>query len=219
MLGGTIWMLAKDHNREWRQWQLDDRDRERWTAEAQLAQAEADSTAKLDDLRNQLAAEQSSKIDAELVRRFQELVEAEDARLSETEIKQAPADFRRLEQSLGATRKCGERQRRSVQSTQGSACASSRDLSARLGGARSTLLNEKKFLAADQTAAVSARGLAVGEGRPTGKIEAQIKELADKIQLVDAAYAEAKDYRIALETIAKRDPGRRAGTREAARCD
>ena len=44
MLGGTIWMLAKDHNREWRQWQLDDRARERWTIEAQLAQAEADST-------------------------------------------------------------------------------------------------------------------------------------------------------------------------------
>ena len=29
MLGGTIWMLAKDHNREWRKWQLDDRARER----------------------------------------------------------------------------------------------------------------------------------------------------------------------------------------------
>ena len=39
MLGGTIWMLAKDHNREWRKWQLDDRARERWTIEAQLAQA------------------------------------------------------------------------------------------------------------------------------------------------------------------------------------
>ena len=25
MLVGTIWMLAKDHNREWRKWQLDDR--------------------------------------------------------------------------------------------------------------------------------------------------------------------------------------------------
>ena len=28
MLVGTIWMLAKDHNREWRKWQLDDRARE-----------------------------------------------------------------------------------------------------------------------------------------------------------------------------------------------
>ena len=100
MLGGTIWMLAKDHNREWRQWQLDDRDRERWTAEAQLAQAKADSTAKLDDLRNQLAAEQSSKIDAELVGRFRQLVEAEDARLAESENKQEAADFSGLEQSL-----------------------------------------------------------------------------------------------------------------------
>ena len=61
MLGGTIWMLAKDHNREWRQWQLDDRSRERWTIEAQLAQAEADSTVQLAQLRKDLITAQSSK--------------------------------------------------------------------------------------------------------------------------------------------------------------
>ena len=31
MLAGTIWMLAKDHNRQWRKWQLDDRSREQAT--------------------------------------------------------------------------------------------------------------------------------------------------------------------------------------------
>jgi cytochrome c2 len=202
MLGGTIWMLAKDHNREWRQWQLNDRARERWTAEAQLAQAKADSTAKLDDLRSQLVAEQSSQVDTELVGRFRQLVETEDARLAETENRQAPADFSKLGQSLA--------QLESAENGSGAAAEARKDLLAELEGfvrearrRESTQLNQRKFLAADQTAAVSARGLAVGEGRPTAKIEAQIQKLADRIQVVDAAYAEAKDYRVALETVQK----------------
>src|SRR4051812_6510542 len=83
MLGGTIWMLAKDHNREWRQWQLDDRSRERWTIEAQLAQAKADSTVQLAQLRKDLETAQSSKVNASLVEQFKNLVVAEDARLQE----------------------------------------------------------------------------------------------------------------------------------------
>ena len=67
MLAGTIWMLAKDHNREWRDWQLDDRSRERWTVEAQFRQAEADSTAELSRLRQELQAAQSSPFDDEMI--------------------------------------------------------------------------------------------------------------------------------------------------------
>src|SRR6476619_6674446 len=81
MLGGTIWMLAKDHNREWRQWQLDDRARERWTIEAQLAQAEADSTVQLKQLHQDLITAQSSRVDPPLVDQFKQLVLAEDARV------------------------------------------------------------------------------------------------------------------------------------------
>src|SRR5437764_4821265 len=80
MLGGTIWMLAKDHNREWRQWQLDDRARERWTVEAQLAQSQADSMAKLDQLHEDLAAAQSAKVDAPKIQHFEQLVQAEEQR-------------------------------------------------------------------------------------------------------------------------------------------
>src|SRR5690242_13500016 len=80
MLVGTIWMLAKDHNREWRKWQLDDRSRERWTIEAQLRQAQADSTVQLEQLRKDLVSAQSSKVDGPLVEEFKRLVTAEDAR-------------------------------------------------------------------------------------------------------------------------------------------
>src|SRR5207237_4896110 len=81
MLGATIWMLAKDHNREWQKWQLDDRARERWTIEAQLAQARADSTSDLDRLRNELAVARSTKIDPVRVKEFEDMVAVEDQRL------------------------------------------------------------------------------------------------------------------------------------------
>src|SRR5882757_7503656 len=81
MLAGTLWMLAKDHNREWIQWQLADRTREGWTIQAQLAQAKADSDVALTRLQKELDAARSTKIDAELANRFKQLVTAEDERL------------------------------------------------------------------------------------------------------------------------------------------
>ncbi len=50
MLVATIWMLAKDHNREWRARQLANRNKESWTAAAMLKQQSAVSQSKLDSL-------------------------------------------------------------------------------------------------------------------------------------------------------------------------
>ena len=101
MLGGTIWMLAKDHNREWRQWQLDDRARERWTFEAQLAQTEANSKSDLERLGKELEAARCAKVDGELVKKFEELVQTEDARLKKDNKSETPADFTKLENAIG----------------------------------------------------------------------------------------------------------------------
>ncbi len=82
------------------------------------------------------------------------------------------------------------------------------------------LLTKKKFVAADQTADVSARGIAVGEGKPTAEIEAEDSErLPTQIVELDAQLADAKDYRIALEDDRQADSGRRAGFAEANRRD
>src|SRR4051812_31447842 len=97
MLAGTIWMLAKDHNREWRNWQLQDRERQRWATEAQLAQAEVDSSAKLDKLRQDLAAAQSAKVEKPLIDRFKQLVIDEDKRLSGGNKTEQPSDFSKLD--------------------------------------------------------------------------------------------------------------------------
>ena len=65
------------------------------------------------------------------------------------------------------------------------------------------LLTKKKFVAADQTAKISERGIAVGESKPTGKIEEDIQSLAAQIVELDAKLATAKDYRVALETVVR----------------
>ncbi len=206
MLGGTIWMLAKDHNREWRRWQLDDRSRERWTIEAQYAQSKADSAVKLEQLRNDLVTAQSSKVDAPLVEQFKQLVVAEDARPqaeSKAESKNSKGpNFSKLDASLA----------RLTEAENGTPAAakarkdllSEMDVFVREAKRRENeVLTKKKFVAADQTAKISERGIAVGENKPTAKIEEDIESRAAQIVELDAQLATAKDYRVALETVVR----------------
>lgn len=202
MLGGTIWMLAKDHNREWRKWQLDDRSRERWTIEAQLAQAQADSTVKLEQLRKDLISAQSNKVTEPLVEQFKQLVVAEDARPQTGTKNGKGPDFDKLDAALSKLNQ-------TVNGTPEAAKARKEllgqmDVFVHEAKRRENeVLTKKKFVAADQTAKISERGIAVGEGKPTGKIEEEIQSLATQIVELDAKVATAKDYRVALESAVR----------------
>ena len=63
MLVATVWMLAKDHLREWRGYELNDRNKVHWTATAQLAQSSAETQSKHDRLQDDLKAARRAKID------------------------------------------------------------------------------------------------------------------------------------------------------------
>jgi cytochrome c2 len=192
MLAGTIWMLAKDHNRQWRKWQLDDRSRERWTAEAQLAQAEADSTVRLEELRKDLQTAQSTKVDESLVKRFEQIVQTQDEKANFSKLEEALSNLNSAEPGTDEATKARK--------------ALLKELDVFVHEARrreNEVLTKKKFVAADQTAKVSQRGIAVGEGKPTGKIEEELQSLADQIVELDAQLATAKDYRVALEAVVK----------------
>jgi S1-C subfamily serine protease len=201
MLAGTIWMLAKDHNREWRDWQVADRSKERWMTEAQLAQAEANSSAELKRLRSKLLEATSTKVDATMVERFKELVKAEDDRLKTEGHAEASANFSRLNSALKrlnsakAGKNAQEARRKLVDELNRFVHEAKRR--------ENTWLTQKKLVAADQTAAVSSRGIAIGEGRPTAEIERRIQKYADDIIVLDAKLADAKDYRLALEAVVK----------------
>jgi cytochrome c551/c552 len=198
MLGGTIWMLAKDHNREWRRWQLDDRARERWTIQAQLAQEEAETTAEQQRLREELAAAERARVDAGLIQQFKDLVSAENTRLGNEE----EVNFREIDEALTALENA-EQGSDEAEDARADLLAAINRVVHEARRREDTLLGRKKFLAADQTAVVSARGLAIGEGRPTAEIEARIQVLADEILAVDADLAEAKDHRQRLEAVVR----------------
>lgn len=200
MLAATIWLVWKDHNDEWKRWQLADRKRVAWTLNAQLAQAQADTKSRLQKLNADLLAARSTTIDSALLKRFQQLVENEDKRLAGLGQAVSPANFTALH---------GVMAQLEASSPGTSAAASAREnVLGALGSftrearrRENALVTKKKFAAADQTAAVSARGIAVGEGKSTVEIEKQIESLAAQIAQLDADVAAAKDYRTALESI------------------
>ncbi len=100
MLLATVWMLEKDHNREWRRWQMQDRGKARWQHTSRLAEASAESHAALKSLKRQLAKASSSKVDPALIQKVRETVEAEDARLADQK-----APVKSSEGSLAAVEK------------------------------------------------------------------------------------------------------------------
>ena len=102
MLLATVWMLEKDHNREWRRWQMQDRGKERWQHASRLAEASAESHAALKGLKRQLAKASSSKVDPALIQKVREIVEAEDARLADQKapVKPSEASLAAVEKQL-----------------------------------------------------------------------------------------------------------------------
>src|ERR1051325_6578693 len=81
MLFATIWMLAADHNREWKQFQREFREVETWTAQSRIAQQ--DNSQYETDLRerqSKLTEEQNRVPPEELIAAFQTEVKADAAR-------------------------------------------------------------------------------------------------------------------------------------------
>jgi len=193
MLVGTIWMLAKDHNREWRKWQLDDRSRERWTIEAQLAQSEADSTVQLKQLKADLVAAQSNKVAGPFIAQFKDLVVAEDARLNADTMNGKGPDFKKIDEAASRLEAAQDGSPEAAKARKNLLAAMDKFVH-EAKRRENEVLTKKKFVAADQTAKISERGIAVGEGKPTDKIEEEIQTLAAKIVELDAQVATAKDY-------------------------
>jgi cytochrome c2 len=237
MLAGTIWMLAKDHNREWRKWQLADRTREGWTIQAQLKQATTDSAVELTRLEKDLYEARARAIEPVVLEQFKQQVAAEDARVKkdyeEVLKKKSPAEsstadldsayegFVTAQKALDEARakheaapKGEEAEKKKADAELNSAVDDAADARQDLLDEMGThvreakrreesLLTEKKFRAADLTAAVSTRGILVGEGKPTEEIETKIESLREEIATLDSQLAAAKDYRIALEADVK----------------
>ncbi len=118
MLIATLWMLAKDHNREWKEWQLANRQKEAWMTQAMREEKAELFKSQLDMQEADLRRLQSEPIDLSFLDRFQDEVVAEKKRLAlqdteksgtETQSSQDPEgdpsqddEFSQLRESLAA---------------------------------------------------------------------------------------------------------------------
>ncbi len=206
MLVATIWMLAKDHTREWRATELANRNKEEWTATAMLNQESAISHSKLEKLQDDLAAAKAARVNPELIDQFKARVAAEDDRLAKSGKAVSTATFGELDAAAAALAAAPENS---------PAAASARTrikdaMASFVSEARrreDSLTTERKFAAAKQTATISARGIAIGNKAPAAevdKIQAEIDKWASQIADLDVAVAAAKTYRLDLEAVSNK---------------
>src|SRR5688572_25501838 len=74
MLLSTVWMMAKDHWREWKTVQLADRAKESWALNARLTESTMRSATDLERLENELSSAKSQEIEVAAITEFQNRV-------------------------------------------------------------------------------------------------------------------------------------------------
>ncbi len=81
MLLATLLLMAKDHNREWKDWQLDNRKKEAWMIQARHDSMADQFADKMSDYDAQMRSVQAEPIAPTLIEKFKALVTTEDDRL------------------------------------------------------------------------------------------------------------------------------------------
>ncbi len=227
MLVATLWLLAKDHNREWKDWQLANRKKEAWMIQARHDQLADQFAQTMDGYEASIRSVQSKPIDPQLVEQFKSLVTDEDDRLVAAEIDVKTAKFGGLEKSVvgfnaaieavvASQIQVGESDEATKPNAQSTLHDSEDDaIQARLGLLNSMtsfiseakrrekqLVGKRKFVAADRTASVSELGLMEAGGSPAAEKQAaqqRIEGFSERITELTGQIAAAKAYRKSLE--------------------
>ncbi|MEM8945614.1 MAG: hypothetical protein AAGD11_10565 [Planctomycetota bacterium] len=230
MMVATLWLLAKDHNREWKDWQLDNRKKEAWMIQARHDSLADQYDEKMTSYDEQMRKVQAAAIDSSLLDEFKQLVTAEAERTSEDG--EANVDFKKLDAAVESLDAAVEAiaaddeeadEEAAVSKTQSvavdNAVSARQSVLARMqryvGDAKQqekVLVGTRKFVAADKTAAVSELGLMVGGGASESEKEAaqeRIDGFSAKIVELTEQIAAAKNYRMSLQAaIGKADAKR-----------
>ena len=85
----TVMMMARDHNREWKDWTLKDRQKDAWMIQSRRDAAAQQYAKLMNAYEDELRDYDSQAIPQDLVKQFEELVKQEDERLES-----APASTR-----------------------------------------------------------------------------------------------------------------------------
>ena len=219
MMLATLWMTAKDHNREWKRWQLADRKKE-----AQIIQAQRDLLAdqfsqRMETYDLEIRQIKSQPIARGLIKEFKGLVQRENERLSITGV-----DFSALDaaiesfnvaahevQGLANAENPDSEQATDWMLAQNEAIEARRTLFVELAEfieeaerREKQLVGRRKFVKADHTAAVSELGLQIGGGESKEELattQERIEGYTNRIAELTEQIAVAHDYRTSLEAI------------------
>ena len=192
MLGATIWMLAEDHNRQWKQYQRDFRTLDRRMTEARLdSERNSDYERRAAELEEQLAAEESSVPDKALLDEFGELVTDRNPNY----------DWASVESSYESLAEEPSPARRSALLDQ------LRNIILSTSAEEENASRKMKFARAELDVVRSKYEIAIGEGASAtqlGQMQRDVDEWKNDVSEFTAAYQEVNHYRRSLESIVKK---------------
>ena len=214
MLLTTVWMLAADHTREWKDYQREFRNMETWMAEARVSEAEnTEYVLEHEKLASALLEARSAKPDPTLIQSFKELVVAgpadESSRLAEID-----AIYGRLDDLVAAAQAA----RQEAEQAQANAIAAGKAADAAdqaLSTARSASDSTDDSIAALEEAAAAAREAANTARRDAREAEATAAERAEEVgeardELVGVMRDIIRDARFREDNLARETKNRRA---------
>jgi cytochrome c2 len=224
MVIATLWLLAKDHNREWKKTQLTNRRKAAWVVQARHDSMADQFSGKMASYDADLRRASSEPVDPSKIDEFKKLVEAESDRLKEpapnwakldaavTDVNEAAtvaAEVREKVQAVGedenpvtdddliAAEEKTAKERVDVFNILDDYISEARRREKLIAG-------QRKFVAADRTAALSQLGLMVGEGaseKRKAEVQEKITGYSDKISELTESLAAANNYRTSLDGI------------------
>ena len=189
MLGTTVWMLAADHQREWKDYQRDFRKVEAWTTQARLdAEKSVQYEQQREELVQAVAQAESQAPSPELIENFRQRVKQHDEQMDTSAIEQ-------LNEQMQATPTADTRTQLLTV------------LEGHVAGAKfveDDLSRQLKFRRADLDVARSDYDLAVGEGKPVerlAELQAEFNTVKQDVDELTSQLQAASTYRKDLEKI------------------
>lgn len=221
MLIATIWMFAKDHTREWKDYQKTQRKVDQFYLQGRISEARtAEHVEKITQATTELAIARAAKIDAKLLEQFQQIVLAAPEGIEKPddsfweEIGQQNQDLDGLSKAAASARK--EKDAAESKAADEAAASARAELVAELDGLiteaklrEDNLAREKKFRAADLTSAISLRDIAVGahDKQRSAERQAAVDRLKEVVSQATADLEESEGYRQKLLSLLKGSGG------------
>jgi cytochrome c2 len=237
----TVWLMAKDHNREWKDWQLKDRKKEAWMTQSRHDALAHQYAGEMREYQARIRELDSEPIDPKLIEEFksavavreeqqapaQEKGESSEPVITKTALVVKPqaaaddpqfasldgalADHQEAIAELASVERAEHSDAEAIKAARDKVIAARGEVFKTMGRfiaeakhIERTLTAEKKSLNGERTAAVSELGIKIGESAPadiTKGIQNRIDQLDEKLADRTTRIAQARNYRMKLESI------------------